>query len=166
MSSATSDAARSRQLVVFSLHNEEYALPIEGVHEIIRHTTPRSVASSDASVRGVISLRGRILPVLDLATRMGLGASVAGDDSKIVIVESGDEMAGLVVDNVEEVLTIEESQIDESPIATGSSCIDGVARVDDRLVILLDPSAVIGAAVVGTGEVQQAVAAPEVAVAA
>src|SRR3954453_20057620 len=139
-----SEETLSRQLVVFSLGDEEYALPITQVHEIIRFTEPRSVASSDPSVRGVISLRGKILPVYDLATRLGVEhADVA--DSKIVIVETGDDMAGVVVDDVEEVITIDASQLDEAPTA-GGCAVDGIAKIGDRLVVLLDPDGIVGAA--------------------
>src|SRR3954469_20196306 len=139
-----SEETLSRQLVVFSLGDEEYALPITQVHEIIRFTEPRSVASSDPSVRGVISLRGKILPVYDLATRLGVEhADVA--DSKIVIVETGDDMAGVVVDDVEEVITVDASQLDEAPTA-GGRAIDGIAKIGDRLVVLLDPEGIVGAA--------------------
>ena len=62
----------SQQLVVFSLGAEEYALPIGSVHEIIRFTEPRSVASDAAWIRGVIGLRGKIIPIFDLAARIGL----------------------------------------------------------------------------------------------
>ena len=64
--------ATTRQLVVFTLGSEEYALPIRQVHEIIRYTEPRSVAAQSGWVRGVISLRGKIVPVFDLAARLGL----------------------------------------------------------------------------------------------
>lgn len=59
----------SKQLVVFSLGSEEYALPIGAVHEIIRYSEPRTVASSEPWIRGVIGLRGKIIPVFDLAAR-------------------------------------------------------------------------------------------------
>ena len=62
----------SQQLVVFSIGSEEYALPIGAVHEIIRFTEPRSVASDVPWIRGVIGLRGKIIPIYDLASRMGL----------------------------------------------------------------------------------------------
>jgi purine-binding chemotaxis protein CheW len=137
-----SEETLSRQLVVFSLGEEEYALPITQVHEIIRFTEPRSVASSDPSVRGVISLRGKILPVYDLATR--LGVEHAGvSEAKIVIVETADDMAGVVVDDVEEVITIDGDQLDEAPTAGGRG-IDGIAKIGDRLVVLLDPEGIVG----------------------
>ena len=62
----------SQQLVVFSIGSEEYALPIGAVHEIIRYTEPRTVTSDVPWIRGVIGLRGKIIPIYDLASRMGL----------------------------------------------------------------------------------------------
>ena len=95
----------SHQLVVFSLGSEEYALPIGTVHEIIRFSEPRSVASEVPWIRGVIGLRGKIIPIFDLAARMGLEPSEPG---KIVIVSSGAGQVGVMVDEVEEVLTVAE----------------------------------------------------------
>jgi purine-binding chemotaxis protein CheW len=129
----------SLQLVVFSLGEEEYALPITHVQEIIRYTEPRSVASRTPWVKGVISLRGKIVPVYDLASRLGLADS--GTASKIVMVESGDQMAGVIVGDVEEVLTLTSADLDEVP-AAGAACIQAIAKVGDRLVVLLDPAAI------------------------
>ena len=134
------DANNPRQLVVFTLGTEQYALPIQQVHEIIRYSEPRSVASRADWVRGVISLRGRIVPVYDLATRLGLASEIT-EHTKIVIVESGNETAGLIVDGVEEVLTVEDEQVQEAPGAD-STLIDSVAKIGDRLVVLLKPSAI------------------------
>ena len=122
-----SDHSESRQLVVFTLGAEHYALPIQQVHEIIRYSQPRSVASRAEWVRGVISLRGRIVPVYDLAARLS--------------VESGDETAGVIVDDVDEVLTIEDVQIEEIPSAD-ATLIDSIAKVGDRLVVLLKPTTI------------------------
>ncbi|HYI20449.1 MAG TPA: chemotaxis protein CheW [Solirubrobacteraceae bacterium] len=94
----------SQQLVVFSLGSEEYALPIGAVHEIIRFTEPRSVASEVAWIRGVIGLRGKIIPIFDLAARLELAAGDSGP-GEIVIVETGTGQVGVMVDEVEEVLT-------------------------------------------------------------
>jgi purine-binding chemotaxis protein CheW len=127
----------TRQLVVFALGAEEYALPITRVQEIIRYGEPRSVASREAWIRGVINLRGKILPVCDLAQRLGLPTERA-EGAKIVIVETGGGNAGLIVDDVEEVLTVEESQLEPSP-AAGAGEIEAIATVGERLVILLDP---------------------------
>jgi purine-binding chemotaxis protein CheW len=125
----------SQQLVVFSLASEEYALPIGAVHEIIRYTEPRTVASEDAWIRGVIGLRGKIIPIFDLASRLGLGGSEPG---KIVIVESGSGQVGVMVDDVEEVLTVSSEDLEAVPSANRDS-IEAIAKIDDRLVILLNP---------------------------
>jgi purine-binding chemotaxis protein CheW len=133
----------SGQLVVFSLGTEEYALPISYVHEIIRWTEPRAVASDDPSVCGVISLRGKILPVFDLATRLGL-TGARSDRAKIVIVERGGPMAGVVVDDVEEVLTVSEDQLDkDGGSSVSGDCIEAIAKIDDRLVVLLSPEHIV-----------------------
>jgi purine-binding chemotaxis protein CheW len=137
--------ATTRQLVVFTLGSEEYALPIRQVHEIIRYTEPRSVAAESGWVRGVISLRGKIVPVYDLAARLGLETEGRAEGGKIVIVETATDMAGVVVDDVEEVLTVEDAQLDAVP-AAGSASIEAIAKIDDRLVILLDPEGIFAGA--------------------
>jgi purine-binding chemotaxis protein CheW len=134
------DATNPRQLVVFTLGTEHYALPIQQVHEIIRYSEPRSVASRVDWVRGVISLRGRIVPVYDLAARLGL-ASELTDETKIVIVEAGSETAGVIVDGVEEVLTVEDEQMQDAPGAD-TTLIDSIAKIGTRLVVLLKPGAI------------------------
>jgi purine-binding chemotaxis protein CheW len=139
----SADGTTTHQLVVFSLGAEEYALPIEAVHEIIRYTEPRSVASSVGWIRGVISLRGKIVPVYDLAARLGHGSGVQGDDQKIVIVETSTDRAGVVVDDVQEVLTIDPEQLELVPSADGGS-IEAIAKVDDRLIVLLNAAGLFG----------------------
>ncbi len=125
-----------QQLVVFSLGSEEYGLPITQVQEIIRYSRPRTVPSAPMSVRGVINLRGKIIPVVDLKSRLGLDA-VEPDEAKIVIIEAGAVTAGLIVDEVDEVLTVDEDQLEQAP--TGDvGYIQAVAKVGDRLLVLLD----------------------------
>jgi purine-binding chemotaxis protein CheW len=125
----------TRQLVVFTLAGEHYALPIQQVQEIIRYSDPRTVASPIEWLRGVISLRGRIVPVYDVGTRLG-GRTEVGEQSKIVIVEVGSETAGVIVDAVEEVLTVSDSQIESAPSAD-ASLIQAIVRIEERLVALL-----------------------------
>ena len=126
-----------RQLVVFSLGEEEYALPITQVHEIIRYTEPRSVASEVPWIRGVIGLRGKIIPIYDLANRIGIDVDGA-EFGKIVIVETGTGQAGMVVGDVEEVLTVTAEQLEAVPTADVQT-IESIAKIGDRLVILLNP---------------------------
>jgi purine-binding chemotaxis protein CheW len=134
-----------RQIVVFTLGEEEYAFPIAHVHEIIRRTEPRSVASPDPWVRGIISLRGRIVPVHDLATRLGV-AGGGSEEWKIVILEVAGEIAGVIVDDVEEVLTVSGEQIEPVP-AGADGGVSSVVNLGDRLVALLDCSLLFTGAV-------------------
>jgi purine-binding chemotaxis protein CheW len=130
--------APTRQLVVFSLGDEEYALPIADVHEIIRYAEPRSVASSDGWIRGVISLRGKIVPVYDLAVRLGEARDPERPPQKIVIVETAERMAGVIVDDVTEVLTVGCDAVE--PVPSAAESIDAIARIEDRLIVLLSPA--------------------------
>jgi len=132
-----------RQIVVFTLGDEEYAFPIAHVHEIIRRTQPRSVASPDPWVRGIISLRGRIVPVHDLATRLGVVGG-GSEEWKIVILEVEGEVAGVIVDDVEEVLTVSDEQIESLPVGADGA-VRGVVNLGDRLVAMLDSSLVFSA---------------------
>ena len=131
----------ARQLVVFSLGDEEYALPITRVQEIIRYTEPRMVASRTAWIRGVINLRGKIVPVCDLAERLGLELE-RSPVAKIVIVETQTGTAGVIVDDVEEVMTVEDSQLEDVPTAD-AAYVDAIAKLGDRLAILLNPDGLL-----------------------
>jgi purine-binding chemotaxis protein CheW len=140
---ATEEATKTGQIVVFSLGEEEYALPIEQVQEIIRYAEPRSVASDSPSIRGVISLRGKIVPVCDLASHLGSAAAHEAEGGKVVIVEAGDATAGILVDDVAEVLTISAEDVDDVPTAS-SEAINGIVKVGDRLIVLLDTAGIFG----------------------
>jgi purine-binding chemotaxis protein CheW len=133
----------SQQLVVFSLGAEEYALPIAAVHEIIRFSEPRSVASDVAWIRGVIGLRGKIIPIFDLGARLAL-VGTGAEPGKIVILETGGGQAGVMVDEVEEVLTVRSDQLEPVPTAN-ADMIEAIAKIGDRLVILLNPEGLFAA---------------------
>jgi purine-binding chemotaxis protein CheW len=110
------------------------------VQEIVRYAEPRAVASDLPWLRGVITLRGKIIPVCDLAARLGL----VTDESKranVVIVETDDGTAGVIVEAIEDVLTVGASQLDEVP-AAGTDFIEAIARIEDRLIVLLNPSGI------------------------
>ena len=138
-------AQAANQLVVFSLGEEEYALPITQVQEIIRYSEPRAVASEAPWIRGVISLRGKIVPVCDLAARLGVPA-VDTSSGKIIVVETESGTAGIIVGDVEEVLTVDESQVESLPTA-GADLIDAIVKIEGRLVVLLDAEAIFAGVV-------------------
>jgi purine-binding chemotaxis protein CheW len=138
-----SEEVFTREVVVFGLGAEEYALPIADVHEIIRYTEPRSVASSVGWVRGVISLRGKIVPVYDLAARLGCAGAEDLAESKIVIVEVAGETAGVIVDDVTEVMSVAVDQIERVPTA-GDDAIESIVKLGDRLIVLLALAGLFG----------------------
>ncbi|MGD0197045.1 MAG: chemotaxis protein CheW [Solirubrobacteraceae bacterium] len=124
-----------RQIVVFGLGTEEYALAIGEVQEIIRYVEPRSVASDAEWILGVISLRGKIIPVCDLARRLGVRGG-DGRGGKIIVVEAGEHTVGFVVDDVTEVLTVDDSDVESLRVAGGHGA-HAIAKVQERLIVLL-----------------------------
>jgi purine-binding chemotaxis protein CheW len=141
--------ADERQLVVFQLGAEFYGVEIARVHEIIRLQAVTRVPRAPAFVEGVINLRGKVIPVVDLRRRFGLPTADHTRASRIVVVEIGDQVVGVVVDGVSEVLRVNGATVEPpSPVVAGidSEYIHGIAKLDDRLVILLDLDRVLAQA--------------------
>ncbi len=134
------DAAdATMQIVAFTIDGGEYAFPIEAVKEIIRYVEPQPTSSQVPWMRGVINLRGSIVPIIELGNRLGR-ASVQLDpkSAKILVLEDGEHTVGAMVTSVDEVRTIEQSQVQPAPVGAGSAYIESVVTVDERLIMLLD----------------------------
>ena len=130
-----------QQLVVFELGAELYGVEIARVHEIIRLQTVTRVPRAPAFVEGVINLRGKVIPVVDLRRRFGLPSAEHTRSTRIVVVEIGDQVVGIVVDGVSEVLRVNTATVEPpSPVVAGidSEYLHGIAKLPERLVILLD----------------------------
>ncbi len=135
------NGGHERQLVVFQLGAELYGCEISRVHEIIRLQSVTKVPRAPAFVEGVINLRGKVIPVVDLRRRFGLPTADHTRASRIVVVEIGDQVVGIVVDGVSEVLRVNSAIVEPpSPVVAGidSEYLHGIAKLTDRLVILLD----------------------------
>lgn len=129
------------RLVSFNVGQECFAVDILSVQEINRMMALTQVPQSPPGVCGVINLRGRIVPVLDLRTRFGLEATEQNDASRIIVVEIQGSTVGFIVDEVHEVLRIDPGVVSPAPAITSgvdSTYIKGVAKLDNRLLILLD----------------------------
>lgn len=129
------------QLVTFDVAGEEFAVDILAVREINRMMSLTRVPNSPAEVEGVINLRGKIIPVIDLRRRFGMDQTQHSQDSRIVVVEVMERVVGFIVDRVHEVLRIEKSIVEPAPemvCSIDSDFIAGVGKLEDRLVILLD----------------------------
>jgi purine-binding chemotaxis protein CheW len=135
-----------QQLVVFQLGGELYGVDIARVHEIIRMQTVTRVPRAPSFVDGVINLRGKVIPVVDLRRRLGLPSAEHTRASRIVVVEIGDQVVGIVVDGVSEVLRVSSSVIEPpGPVVAGvdSEYVQGIAKLPERLVIMLDLDCVL-----------------------
>ncbi|MBN1691418.1 MAG: purine-binding chemotaxis protein CheW [Dehalococcoidia bacterium] len=129
------------QLVVFDLASEHYGVDISDVREIMRMQNITKVPGALVCVEGVLNLRGKVLPVLDLRKRLGLKVTEHTEDSRIVIVDIEAGQVGVIVDAVTEVLRVENSYIDppSSMVSHGNAdYLKGIAKLSDRLIILLD----------------------------
>ena len=134
-------AEATEHLATFFLDREEYGVDVRQVQEIRRVSEITSVPRAPEFIRGVINLRGRILPVLDLKRKLGLGEVVAGRATRIVVVRVRERLLGLLVDGASQVLKVEVSRVEPPPeevIERGGDYIRGVAKLDDRLIILVD----------------------------
>ena len=131
----------TEHLATFFLAGEEYGVEVRQVQEIRRVTEITSVPRAPEFIRGVINLRGRILPVLDLRRRLGLGEVATDRAARIVVVRIKDRLLGLLVDGASQVLKVKVSQVEPPPeevLQQGGDYIRGVAKLDDRLIILVD----------------------------
>jgi purine-binding chemotaxis protein CheW len=129
------------QVVGFRIGNETFGVRIASVREIVRVPEITAVPSAPDTVEGVINLRGKIIPVMDLRKRFGHAATQADKKNRILVVELDNKLVGLIVNAASEVLKIPPSEIEApgSVFAEGeSSYVTGVGKLKDRLIILLD----------------------------
>ncbi|MCL4551830.1 MAG: chemotaxis protein CheW [Bacteroidetes bacterium] len=134
------------QLVSFKIGNEEFGVDILNVQEINKMTQITKVPNAPDFVEGVINLRGRIIPVIDLRTRLKLDKKEHDKDTRIIVVEISNKTVGFIVDAVKEVLRVPVNITEAPPeIVTGidSEFIKSVGKLDDRLLILMDLDKII-----------------------
>lgn len=132
---------KSSQLVVFNLDREEYGVYITQVQEIIRPLGITRIPGMPGFIEGVINLRGKIIPILNLRERFGFDKKEKDTNTRIVVAEVATQTVGLVVDTVTEVLRIADEAIDPLPPTVtniDAEYLKGVGKLDRRLIILLD----------------------------
>jgi len=135
------------QLVVFKLGQEEYGVSILQVQEIKRITEITRVPHTPEYIKGVINLRGSVLPVIDLKKRLNLPQQASTENARIIIVKVEEISIGMMVDAVSEVMTINEQNIDYPDVVVGSvsaNYLSGVGKLDNRLLILLNLETITG----------------------
>ena len=137
----------SLQVVAFKLRNEEYGVSILNVQEIRNLTDITRVPFAQDFIKGVINLRGSVLPVIDLKQRLGLEETPYTDDTRIVTVTIDDLDVGMLVDAVTEVLTLTAKPIDAKKAVNGKELtkfLSGIGNIDGRLIIMLNLEEIIG----------------------
>lgn len=130
-----------RKVIIFQLNDEEYAVSVQQVGSIERIEPITRVPQTADFVKGVINLRGIVTPIIDLRIRFGLQETEFTESSRIIIVYLDDMEVGLIVDAANDVIDIPENAIEPAPEVIGSvdvDYIDGVAKLDNRLLILLN----------------------------
>ena len=135
------DDGRILQLVTFKLENEEFGVDILKVQEINRMMNITRIPNAPTFIEGVINLRGKIIPIVDLRKRLGFVNSAFDKATRIIVVELDGLVLGFIVDSVSEVLRIPGNTIEPPPsIVAGieSEYIEGVGKLNDRLLILLE----------------------------
>jgi len=138
---AVAGAAVQIELLGFMLSDEEYGLDILEIKEIVRLQTITPVPRSPAWLKGIVTLRGIIVPIFDLRSRLGLDQIEYGPDTRIIVVYRGEEFAGLIVDRITQVMRLPLESIEPPPQTIGlveAEYLRGVVRFRDRLVILLN----------------------------
>jgi purine-binding chemotaxis protein CheW len=133
--------AKNLQLVVFNIGKELYGVGIESVHEIVKVPDITGVPDAPAFLQGVINLRGKIVPVVDLRKRMNLDGKENTKSSRVLITDNDGRLVGLLVDAVSEVLKVPPESVEAPPemiSSIGVEYITGVAKVEGNLIILLN----------------------------
>ncbi|MDR3587786.1 MAG: chemotaxis protein CheW [Desulfosporosinus sp.] len=129
------------QVVIFTLGHEEYAMPIEVVREITRLSGVRTIPQAPAYVRGLINLRGKAIPLIDLHVRFGVEDSTTTENSFALITEVHGDQVGFAVDEVREVRILE--NIVPPPALVTASFIGGIVNLPDRIIIQLIPENIL-----------------------
>lgn len=139
--SHTSGSNEILQLVSFNIGEEEFGVDILKVKEINRMSQITKVPNAPVFVEGIINLRGKVIPIIDLRKKLGLVKKESDNHTRIMIIELEDQTIGFIVDNVNEVLRISKSVTEEPPrMVSGidSQFITSIGKLEDRMLILLD----------------------------
>jgi purine-binding chemotaxis protein CheW len=138
------------QMVTFNLGHEAFGVNILQVQEINRMVEITAVPKSESYVEGIINLRGKVIPIIDLRKKFGLNEREHDNHTRIIVVDVNGETVGLVVDSVSEVLRVSSESLDDSPkLVAGSNAeggadyIKAIAKLEDRLLIYLDLDKII-----------------------
>ena len=145
-----------REFLAFKIANEEYGVDILRVQEIRSYEKPTSIANAPEHLKGVVNLRGVIVPIIDLRIKLGVGEVRYDHLTVVIVLNIGDRVVGVVVDGVSDVLTLEPSQLRPVPALDSNFDPDhilAIGSVDERMLILLDIEKFLSDTVLGESTV-------------
>ncbi|KAA0257440.1 purine-binding chemotaxis protein CheW [Deferribacter autotrophicus] len=129
------------QFVIFTLLNEKFAIDIMKIDEIIRMMEITPIPKADYFIEGIINLRGKVIPVIDLKKKLGLSETEYTKTTRIIVVNIRNKKIGVIVDSVDEVVRIDDNKIEAAPaVSSGidTNFVTGVAKTDKGLIIIID----------------------------
>ena len=138
----------SMQLVSFTVGDEAYGVNIAKVQEIIRMPEITHLPQTDDYIKGIINLRGNIIPIIDMRMRFNMSETQYSDITRVIVLSIQEKLIGIVVDSVSKVLEIAANEVEDAPdIINGLSkeYINGVGKIDDNMIIILDTDKVLTA---------------------
>ncbi|PIF93407.1 CheW protein [Acidovorax sp. 62] len=155
-SSGTGALTQIREFLAFKIANEEYGVDILRVQEIRSYEKPTTIANAPEHLKGVVNLRGVIVPIIDLRIKLGVSEVQYNHLTVVIVLNIGQRVIGVVVDGVSDVLTLEPSQL--RPVPALDSNFDpehllAIGSVDDRMLILLDIEKFLADTVLGEAAV-------------
>jgi purine-binding chemotaxis protein CheW len=136
----------SKKFLIFSIFTEQYAIPIKKIIEIMRYEKITPMMNGENYFKGVINLRGKIIPIVDMRSKFGMNQEDDFKDRTVFIIvemisENGSYNVGISVDSVHEVININESEISEAPkvgLKLKDQYIEGIAKINDKIAMILD----------------------------
>ena len=140
MSNAIKQSGAYLEIVSFHLGDQEFCIDIMAIREIRGWTAATALPQSPSFVKGVINLRGAVLPIVDLASRLGFESTEASDRNVIIVAQIGEQVVGLLVDAVSDILTVTDDVIQPTPDVaseTAKSFIRGLIAMDGRMISLI-----------------------------
>ncbi len=146
ISGTDADSSENLELLCFRVSSEEYALNIMDIKEIIKTREVTEVPRVPAFIRGLLSLRGIIIPVFDMSVRLGLPTGNISENRRIIVVKNGDSFSGVLVDEVIQVVRIKARNIEPPPAVLEGIDRDfvvGIGRFDGRMLILLNMAKIL-----------------------
>ena len=130
-----------KEFLTFTLGPEEYAIDILKVQEIRGYDHPTTIANAPPFIKGVINLRGTIVPIVDLRIKFGVGTAEYTDFTVVIILNIGKRVVGIVVDSVSDVVSLRTDQVHPAPefaAVVSAHYIEGLGTLDDRMLIVVD----------------------------